>query len=399
MKHKSRLPALCLLLYTLALLYITLFSRSRSLMSVVHLDALWTYKLWFTRGWYYVKQALLNIALFAPFGWLLSAVGDAGRAASGHQPGAGEKSEGAAMWKAVGRTVLLCFLSSVFIEAVQFFSGRGSLDVDDLINNSLGGLIGAAACGVLGNRLPKKPMLALMVLAGAAGCFMIRPNHFDYNTQFFFDIDQVEVSNGLRFSGACFSNGARTPVYSLVLRDAAGKTYPVETETTGRRFLASATLNAAGEGEYEVLVNFRLFPVISTGTWLHDGRVKYVAGEPDEPENAAGILRAYSPEYDTFVYQDGDRIVWYIGYDIDPDTEILYHIFTNDGEQLPADRAEYGYDNRGFRPGGAEEQAKNGRYRVFEKEIPSEFPVTSIRVGFNPGDGVTWAQSFRIKAS
>ena len=56
----------------------------------------------------------------------------------------------------------------------------------------------------------------------------------------------------------------------------------------------------------------------------------------------------------------------------------------------------HGFDNRGFRPTGNNELAGVDGYRVFEKEIPTEYPVTSITVGFNPGSGVTWSKSFRL---
>ena len=122
--------------------------------------------------------------------------------------------------------------------------------------------------------------------------------------------------------------------------------------------------------------------------------------EPEVPE--AGLLtgaklRAHSGEYDTYVYQQGGRLIWLIGYDIEPTTEIIYHLYTDEPKKLPENRVQYGFDNRGFRPGGENEREKMGSYRVFEKEIPTEYNVTYIVVGFNPGDGVVWSQAFRVK--
>ena len=389
LRNKSRELEICLFFYILAVLYITLFSRPRSLMSVVHLDALWTYKLCFTRGWYYVRQILLNIALFSPLGYLVSSTAEHRNLSQKTK----KQVLGNPRGRTVVQTVLLCLLFSVIIEMIQFFSGRGSLDVDDLINNSIGALVGAAGYAVIGKKLPQKPVLILLVLAGISGCTMIRPNRFDYNTQFYFDIDQVKADDVLVFSGTCASNGARTPGYSLLLRDGEGTVYQTETEISGRTFRAKA---AVPEGKYEILIRFRLFPLISTETFIHGDRVEYVAGEFREPVHASGILKAYSPEYDTFVYQDGGKIVWYIGYDIEPTTEIIYHLYTNDGEQLPVSRVEYGFDNRGFKLGEGNERESIDEYRVFEKEIATEYPVTSITVGFNPGEGITWMKSFRV---
>lgn len=55
------------------------------------------------------------------------------------------------LWKrnqSVGRILLLCFLITVIIEALQLFIGR-SVDVDDLILNFLGGVMGAVLCAGL----------------------------------------------------------------------------------------------------------------------------------------------------------------------------------------------------------------------------------------------------------
>ncbi len=95
------------------------------------------------------------------------------------------------------------------------------------------------------------------------------------------------------------------------------------------------------------------------------------------------ILKAFIPEYDTFVYQVQNKIVWLIGKEIDPKTEIVYHLVTDKPHLLPEWRKNYNFDNRGFKSNDNKwEREHIGKYRVFEKEIPSEYPITSIRVGF-----------------
>lgn len=96
--------------------------------------------------------------------------------------------------------------------------------------------------------------------------------------------------------------------------------------------------------------------------------------------------------------QDGERLLWLIGTEVDKSTEVIYHIHTDEPEKLPGKRAQYGFDNRGFRVGP--EKAENelesiGHYRVFEKEIPEEYNVTAVVVGFNTDGIVTWTDSFR----
>lgn len=95
------------------------------------------------------------------------------------------------------------------------------------------------------------------------------------------------------------------------------------------------------------------------------------------------ILRAFIPEYDTYIYQVQNKMVWLIGKEIDPKTEIIFHLFTNKPHLLPERRRKYGFDNRGFRGNNKYERESIGKYRVFEKDIPSEYPVISIQVGFN----------------
>jgi len=78
----------------------------------------------FSRGGYpdiQIIQVLGNIGMFSVIGFML--------------PVLWKKFE-----KAI-RTVQMCFYSSLAIEAVQLFTGR-STDIDDLILNTFGGLLG-----------------------------------------------------------------------------------------------------------------------------------------------------------------------------------------------------------------------------------------------------------------
>ena len=140
-----------------------------------------------------------------------------------------------------------------------------------------------------------------------------------------------------------------------------------------------------------------------TGIWIKPTasgvEVEYVAGEVPVisglPETA--VLKAWNEEYDTLVYQDGDRLLWLIGSAIDKNTEIIYHIPTTEPEKLPEKRIQYKFDNRGFRVGSDNELEGIKHYRVFEKEIPEEYYVTAVVVGFNIDGTITWSDSFRIE--
>ena len=139
-----------------------------------------------------------------------------------------------------------------------------------------------------------------------------------------------------------------------------------------------------------------------TGTWINGDRIEYVAGEVPLMKGVSerAILKAYSMEFDTLVFQDGERLLWLIGSEIDKNTEIIYHIHTTEAEKLPERRIIYGFDNRGFRVGAEridDELESIEHYRVFEKEIPQEYNVTAVVIGFNTDGTIIWSDSFRIE--
>ena len=88
----------------------------------------------------------------------------------------------------------------------------------------------------------------------------------------------------------------------------------------------------------------------------------------DDELLAETVLRAYSAEYDAYVFQKGDMLIWLIGYEIEPTTEIIYHIRTDEPEKLPENRIQYGFDNRGFRSESENELESMVKYRVYEKK-------------------------------
>lgn len=108
-----------------SILYLTIFIGGVRLSSGYHLYNLipfvWV-KSTYTMGFHnMVKQLLLNIGMFVPFGFFL--------------PFAVKRMR---KWN---RTFLTSMMFSFAIEFVQYFIGR-SADVDDLIMNTLGGVVG-----------------------------------------------------------------------------------------------------------------------------------------------------------------------------------------------------------------------------------------------------------------
>ena len=376
--ESNRRNSIFLAISFLFIIFITILSRETTLTRTVHFNFLWSY---LSSG--HGKQIILNMLLFVPFGYFLAS--------------AFSKLSHPRIWP-----IITALLVSAAVEAIQFFTYRGMLDCDDLVSNVLGAGIGLLIYRLIGKIEKRKSVAWIMLAAGLIGCAVVAvpaaKSNIDVRItkQFQFSISSVSVDDGkMVLEGECFLYERETPDYSILID---GK----ETITTvdGKRFRAETD---QPRGKVEVEIRFKGFPVMPTGTWINGNQVEYVAGvEPiirGVPETA--VLKAWNQEYDTLVFQDGDHILWLIGTEIDRNTEVIYHIHTNEVEKLPEKRVQYGFDNRGFRP-LADEQESNelesiDHYRVFEREIPSEYNVTAIVVGFNTDGSITWSDSFRIE--
>lgn len=378
MEGKRKSPYICLIICLFFIVFITLLSRTPSLSRVTHLTPLWSYTT-LREHW---KQIFLNICLFIPFGFFLRNV---------TRP----------------RSAFLISLTvSMSIEFFQFLTYRGMLDCDDLISNLLGTTIGIGICTAVERCIDGKDRWissVTLLMAGFLGCVItiipaVKTNiNTQITRQFWFDIESTHFSqdDNLVIAGKCFTYGRPTPSYTLFL----GNT-ELKTDIDGDNFIAEMTIPIE---KAELQIRFSGYHIMPTGIYIHqEGQVEYIVenvAPPDIgiPDNA--VLKAYSPDYDTFVYELDGKIIWLIGMELDANTEVIYLIYTDEPEHLPEKRLQYKFDNRGFRA-KENEWAKNellgiNHYRVFEQEIPTEYNVTAIVVGFNTEGTITWIQSFR----
>ena len=280
------------------------------------------------------------------------------------------------------------------------------LDVDDLFSNVCGAALGLPIYRTFekfgGNyKQAEKWMPELLIIAGFIGCFMVavpaEKSSIDVKVakEFQFTITSVTAfDSGLVLEGDCFLYDRKTPSYTILIDGMEAKT-----AVDGQTFRVEASRI---ENKAEVDIKFRGFPPMPTGTWINGDRIEYVAGEVPLMKGVSerAILKAYSMEFDTLVFQDGERLLWLIGSEIDKNTEIIYHIHTTEPEKLPERRIIYGFDNRGFRVGAEridDELESIEHYRVFEKEIPQEYNVTAVVIGFNTDGTIIWSDSFRIE--
>ena len=294
----------------------------------------------------------------------------------------------------------------------QFLTYRGMLDVDDLVSNVCGATVGMLIYKAVGKlsqdgrwRQSKKWMPAVLITAGFIGCMMVAVPAakssivVKVTKEFQFSVSSVAEDDGqIDIEGECFLYERATPTYTLIIGGS-------EASTTVKDKKFRAIVGHLDE-KAEVQVKFKGYPVMPTGVWIKSSAtgiaIEYFAGEMPVinglPEGA--VLKAWNEEYDVLVYEDGDRLLWLIGSPIDRNTEVIYHIHTDEPEKLPEKRVQYGFDNRGFRVGTERAENELGgidHYRVFKKEIPQEYNVTAVTVGFNTDGTVTWNDSFRIE--
>lgn len=364
------------------ILFITMGVREQSLSTgSISLDLLRAVRLKNYSG------IIFNIALFIPLGYLLSDLL-------------------CRNWL----SVFLALLISLSVETLQYLTGRGQFDVDDLICNTAGAVIGLLLWILLQNLIKKRPITGkiipiAMLCAGLIGCVIAPRSGYpvNYMKQFDFHVSIASFSDGnLQINGVCSTYNRNTPDYELYLGEK-----PLTTTISDDTFTA---VGRAGLGKHELFIKFRGFGKISTGVYIrfadNTATVEYVPGDVNVPFAVPEdyILKAYNSDQSTYVFQDPSehRLVWYIGWEIDEKTEVIYHIQTNEPEKLPPHRIQYSFDNRGFRvpndgSAGKNELERIGEYRVFEREIPQEYNVTAVTVGFNTSGTITWTDYFRVE--
>lgn len=115
-----------LIFYTFTILCATLFGRSVSGEHMIRPEPFWSIRAALQTGkwiyWYYIVG---NILLFVPFGYILPHILPARRIPT------------------VIITMLSSLLFSCIIETIQYVTGTGLCETDDLIHNTIGGGIGS----------------------------------------------------------------------------------------------------------------------------------------------------------------------------------------------------------------------------------------------------------------
>ncbi len=404
MKKHQPLRFLLILGFAFFIVYITVLSRTPSLSRVMETSPFRSWQLWMGGDDAAGLGILENVGMFLPFGYLTASF------LSSFERRDADDEEGEGGGNALFLTLMVGFLFSLVLEVVQYRTGRGTFEVDDLIHNTFGTFLGlmlfrlssllADRLGKVGARIVYIALPAVMLLSGVVGCWQMNRMVAMTNertSQFWFSVDEVK---GDTFSGRCYFYDTETPDYKLTLR--CGKeVVKADVRWSGDEYTATAPRKDSGQ--YQIQVKFKGFVRMDTGVYLNGQKTEYVKGPVEEPKDPEGKpllpdadLMAYSEKYDCWIYEKDKKLIWLIGPDIPDTTEVICHFYTDQLERLPVERQEHGFDNQGFYAKQAEEML--GQYRTFERFVPRGFHVSSALVGLNPGEetvDVTWKTSFR----
>ena len=340
----------------------------------------WSWKEFFCGNQSIGLAIVLNVILFIPLGYLLASIFE-----SGYCP------------------FLICFFVSISIESIQYLAFLGFFDIDDITNNSLGGLIGICIFRLTTKFVDARKLVALIIVAGVCGCALCPRSQQKYITQFDFSVDEVvDKEDALIVSGTCYVYRRESLSYEIIFDDGE-HTYTASTNVQGRNYVA--VLDENPKGSYEIKVRFQGYDPISTQTYLNGGMIQYVNNPPHPDVDDTdlefivntGILKCYQEEYDVYIYQVGDMLYWIVGKPFD--ASIILHVYTDEIQKLPVNRKKYGFDNLSFvcnSKNSISSEMECGRYAVFRKQLPKTYHISAIMVGMNMNSKIYWKQYFRV---
>ncbi|MCR5742982.1 MAG: VanZ family protein [Lachnospiraceae bacterium] len=118
MRGKNIYGIIYLILYIIIIAYITLLVRSNELHRIIRLTPFWMDGYWNKNPIGCIFHSLLNTILFLPLGYYLSAL------------------------FRVRWVIIITAFATIMTELLQYFTFLGMLDVNDIVFNIIGGIIG-----------------------------------------------------------------------------------------------------------------------------------------------------------------------------------------------------------------------------------------------------------------
>lgn len=409
-------------LYIFTVLWFTILKRSTGY-HVAQFELFWSYKKWFAGDTELGQEIMANIAMFIPFGFLLSAILSPTRLSS-------------RMRTIVVVSLALAF--SLLIETLQLFLMRGLFEWDDLISNGTGAIIGVAIYGLLEKLLKDKKFSIVILSIGAVftvtclGVFIRGGGNIGVEADttsrmYCFQVDSFSLQNGeIKLSGFTFRYEHADGEPTLTLRSKEDEVkltteYGLPRPDVNSYFLCDSDYTNCGfaavglvepETEYEIFIRWPWSPEISTGVYIDSNGVHYSPSAdfiaPDTADAPGlrkivekGTLRAYRPDYHCWVYQLGWSLYWITepGFTFEDDgtTLIQYQMWTTQTDKLPEKRLAHGnlWDNISGHFETFEVEGDFGPYRVMRREIPTAYSVTSIVTGYYKNGEWIWKNYFR----
>lgn len=399
---------LFLFIYIFIVLWLTVLHRSLRI-SNAQLDPLWSYKEWLAGDTELGNEILANMAMFVPFGFILSVVSSKRCF-----------------------TIPAAVVFSLTIETLQLVLMRGLFEWDDVISNTIGAAIGVLLFQTAIKVVAEKHRITIITSISATfmiACIMVViHNHGAGDVEsdstpraYCFQVDSVEFTDGtIELNGFTFRYEHFSSDYSLLLRAEDGTRIELEKEIVPRSdvnnyFLCDYDYTSSGftargaveEGEYEVLIKWPWSIALSTGVFINSDGVHYVSEKEFEaPEINAdfiqkGVVRVYRPDFHCWVYQYEGSLYWIVDQDFnfeeDDTTYIQYQLWTSQRENLPPKRLDNNWlwDNIGGNFEDYEVQDDFGEYRVMRRELPTEYPITAIVTGYHKNRKWIWRNYFR----
>ncbi len=420
---KRKAVFVLLLGYMLIVLCYTVILRDAGFCEL-HPELFWSYKKWLAGNRGLNMEILGNIAMFIPFGFLLAAA----------MP----------FRKRTGMvTAAAGFLFSCAIEFLQYELMRGVFESDDILNNTLGAILGYLFYKATEKVTSKKTDLtttvlvlgALFVAGGIGVCFRDyggdKAETANIPSSVCFQVDKAELRAGeLTLTGFAFIYGREMKDPGLILKSTkTGKEvkttvqYGLPRPDVNRHFRNGGDYSGTGftakasgintDGEYEIFIRTGRFVSIPTGVYVTGNRIHYakqdcftapdVAGTGLEEIVNNGYLRVYRPDRACYVYQHKGYLYWIadtaFAFEEDGATYIQYHLWTTQTEKLPDKRLknQWYWDNIGgfFEKHEITKQINCGRYRVSRRKLPDAYSVTSVLTGYHKNGKWVWRNYFR----
>ena len=397
-----------LFIYIFIVLWITVLHRSLRI-SNAQLDPLWSYKEWFNGDAELGNEILANMAMFVPFGFMLSVVLPKRRF-----------------------IIPVAIVFSLTIETLQLVLMRGLFEWDDVISNTIGAAVGVLLFQTVNKLIAEKHRITIITSISAAfmiACLMVViHNHGSGGVEadstpraYCFQVDSVEFTDGaIELNGFAFRYEHPSSDYSLFLRSEDETRIELEKESVERQdvneyFLCDYDYTSSGftaraevsEGEYEVLIKWPWSIALSTGVYINSDGVHYASRKEFEVPKIdtdfiqKGVVRVYRPDFHCWVYQYEGSLYWIVDQDFnfeeDNTTYIQYQLWTTRTENLPKERLDNNWlwDNIGGNFEDYEIQGDFGKYRVMKRGLPTEYPITAIVTGYHKDRKWIWRNYFR----